>query len=549
MRTPASVVKPPPKTEPEPEREEVHSSSSGAVIWVLCVLLMLLGVGGAGGLVYVLKMKKEPEPAPNNVAMAKTPDKKDGGEQSPPIPAPGGKSKGETKASSKDKKEEKGKGEEPEKDDPPPPPIRKSGRSGSNPPPVVTPRESESGAVLLSEDFKKVDLGSRPAGWDGDAFSVLEKDGRRSLMVNKPKTEIHRLTLPKLPIKGDFVVDCEFWLGGRNALGIGPADHQFQLELSGGSSSPMKVVVNHLGMVKLDASSLEKTEDFRPFGDIRFRLLRKKEVYTVSINGQVTTGSTIRNKGAFDEITIGMTGGNLNLSRVGRGGGSPRSGAARLYSVKIRLPTADGSSSSSPSPTTTEEKKGDPLEILRKGQDFRSVTAGTLPPGWKGDDTVICVKRNAGQPGLVLNTGSSGVATLPEVRLNGGFWMETELAIANVNAGVIIQFDVSPQKIFWIEVTGTGKLAVKSKAPAAVVPVDATKVWRRNGQVNKLTLERGKENFVIKVNDEEVASVSPKLSNGSFGWVRLGLQYNPKGFRAQSPIIRSVRLIPRMAGE
>jgi hypothetical protein len=317
-----------------------------------------------------------------------------------------------------------------------------------------------------------------------------------------------------------------------------PGDHEFHLELGGPGRTPVPVTVDYLGQVRLASGQPMKTEGFRPSGNIRFRLTRKKDVYTVSINGNVTSGQTLPDKGPFEEIRLGLTGGEPNVFR------GPGKFLARIYSVKISL------LDSQPDPAPKEvvkpvAKEDDALEILRKGQDFQKVTAGTLPKDWKGKEAILCVQKNDGRPGLVLIGGALGWVALPRVQLDAGFWMETELAMPDFTSAVAIQFEVSPQQSpFLVEVLGSGTIRLQGR-----VVGDASKWWKRPGVNGKLVLERGKESFVIRVNGNEVRSLPVKLASGKFKVVRLLLSVHPRSRKPQSPVIHSVRLVPAQPEE
>ena len=55
-------------------------------------------------------------------------------------------------------------------------------------------------------------MGGRPKDWDGDDFAVQKENNRPCLEVTSPNG-LHYVTLPKLAVKGDFVMDCELYLG------------------------------------------------------------------------------------------------------------------------------------------------------------------------------------------------------------------------------------------------------------------------------------------------------------------------------------------------
>jgi hypothetical protein len=79
--------------------------------------------------------------------------------------------------------------------------------------------------------------------------------------------------------------------------------------------------------------------------------------------------------------------------------------------------------------------------------------------------------------------------------------------------------------------------------------VDAAKAWKRFGVVNVVLIERGKEGVTLKVNDEVITTVPLAAARSTYSRVSLGLQYNLKGFRAKSPRIHSIRLVPLEAAD
>jgi hypothetical protein len=137
-------------------------------------------------------------------------------------------------------------------------------------------------------------------------------------------------SLPRLQLEGDFALQCEFLLGGRNPL-LSPrvTDHVFRLELGGDSGPTLAVMVNYQGTVWLGQGAPVRTPSFRPFTDTQFRLTRRGDAYTVSINGQEADAATIRGLGTITKARIGLTGGMPT--------GNFRDGKvfARLYSIKI----------------------------------------------------------------------------------------------------------------------------------------------------------------------------------------------------------------------
>ncbi len=164
----------------------------------------------------------------------------------------------------------------------------------------------------------------------GDAFGVQEKNSRVFLAVMDPKsTEIHYLKLPKMALKGDFLLEAQFCLGGGLRI---PAqgDHEFQLQLSGEGFSPLPVVVAYNGYVSLDSDRPQAVMGRRipPGIDLVFRLARRKDEFIVRLNDGQPLSKRLPDKGTFDEIRIGLTGG---LRPAARG----KTTLAQIYYVKL----------------------------------------------------------------------------------------------------------------------------------------------------------------------------------------------------------------------
>jgi hypothetical protein len=98
-----------------------------------------------------------------------------------------------------------------------------------------------------------------------------------------------------------------------------------------------------------------------------------------------------------------------------------------------------------------------------------------------------------------------------------------------------------------VTVSAMGKITVEN-AGGAKLAVDGTKAWKRLGERNKLTLERTKENFVIKANGDEVGAIPLGIVSGKFKTVTLGLTLGSKT-RPQPPRIHSIRLVPQKEEE
>jgi serine/threonine protein kinase len=475
--------------------KEKHGVRTISCVLCLCLLVMLM-VGGSGGgyLVYVMSQKKGAPSADAVVAATPVPSPENGNGKKldapkvdPPTLAPPQPPRGY-----------------PPEVDPPQPPGRYPPKPGPakaplpakvDPPNGGPPKPEEPDAtVLLSEDFKRLEVGSRPKGWEGDDFGVQTEKGRRCLEVTKQSNELFYVQLPKLAIKGDFQMDCEFQLGGQNANrssflggpntlgGANTGDHEFHLELASRSSTPLRVKVDHLANVKIEAGLTKETEGFKAFEPIHFRLTRTGDVYKVSINGYDTVGQTILRKGVFHSVRIGLTGGKSQSGFGGRGGGG---GAflACLYSVKITslepLGAKPDETVNTPAPPSVQE-------------DFSKVAAGDLPEGWTGGKAAnLAVQKKGDLADLELVNPALGgdFVTLPKVELKGDFYADVAAVFAERDTAVEVFFKGAKTKTLAVELDYGGGVTVGGRPKA-----DGIKSWIQ-GKPNVLRIERsGKDN-------------------------------------------------------
>jgi hypothetical protein len=488
----------------------------------VCALL-LVAVAGAGGvvaLVYVQNPKKaEPSPPVAMVTPAEAPSRP---VESKPADT---KPPAETKPAPETK------------------PV------GGTPPPEARPAETKpvapnadvpGGTVVLNEDFKGVDVGARPQGWAGDAFAVQREDDRPCLEVTNP-SGLHYITLPRLALEGDFILEAEFRLGGsssqRNPF-IGDAvGHEFHLEMGSLTSTPLAVLVTYLGDVRLGDGQMRETQGFKPFENIHLRLTRKADVYNVSINDRVTVGATIPGKGKFEEVRLGLPGGKVpSIGKLGA------DFLARLYSLKIVSLSKD------------VEKPGEAGPVPGFREDFRKAAAGTLPDGWgKPPQGNLAVEITGGEPSLELLNPEKGADSveLPHVELKGDFFADFAVVFPPDSYGLVTVLLKGPKDRVEVQLNGRGQVQSTGLRPG-----EAARPWNV-GKANVLRVERSarEKACVVRVNDTEVmrlpltpaaepvASIevalvpeSPTLDNG-FG--------NFGGFaKKKSPQVTYVRVMP-----
>ncbi len=397
-----------------------------------------------------------------------------------------------------------------------PGPGAPSGPPAGGPPKPADPKppmpDEPDPTVLLNEDFKEVEVGGRPKDWDGDDFAVQKENGRPCLEVTNPK-ELHYVTLPKLAVKGDFVMDCEIYLGFRQ---------RFHLDLESRSSTPLTISVDHVGTVQIDQAEAKATEGLAPYENkIRFRLKRKGDVYNVSINDKVTAGLTLPGKGTFNEIRIGLPGGKTE-----------NFGLARLYSIRIL-------SLEKPSSGTVNPDKTPPPPLPGVREDFGKVTAGTLPDGWRGSSAGnLGVQKTGDTADLELTNTTLGgdIVILPNVDLKGDFFADVEVVFPDRNTAVDLLFKGPKVAPLALELDGGGVIIVAGK-----FKLDGSKAWI--GKANVLRLERSDAGYVVKLNGTPIGPALPlTVAPGPFKEVDLALAI--KDAKRKSPRITAVRVQP-----
>ena len=532
--------------------DERGGRSVGGVLGLFALVLLMIGaLGGIGYLVYLVSQNKG-APSANAVAIV-TPASASANDRPPEIAkADGPKADGPKDNSPKTDpikvdlpgfnpppvfdpapKSDPPKIDKPPKNDPPKfdpaPKVDPSKADPPKPPAHVDPKPDDPDpGLLLSEDFKEVDVGGRPKGWDGDAFGVQTEDGLPCLEVTNETPEVYYITLPKLFVKGDFALETEFRLGGgvRNAVFESRFSH-FMLELRSRSSTPLPITVDDVGTVKLDAAQKE-AKGYRPQTNIRLRLARKGDIYNVSINGEIVVGKTIPDKGAFEELRIGLTGGKNTIR-------------SRVYSVRITslekdVPKAVGAG---------------PLPGLR--EDFNKAAAGSLPDGWTASKAAnMAVQKTGDNADLELVNPALGndIVMLPKVDLKGDFYADLAAVLPERESAVEIFFKGGAKtRPLAVELAHGGAVTV-----AGLPKSDGSKAWAAAGP-NVLRVERaGKEKgYVVKLNDIPVGTVPLTLAPGPFNEVDLAVIVVREGERPGGgpgggfgPIIATAKKTPQI---
>jgi hypothetical protein len=509
----ATVIAPPPPEEaPARPRRLLLGCVACAVVG-----LLVGGAGGVAAVIYFLSPDRVPQvaasgrggttPSANPAPVSSNPPKPTHSESKPTTPAPPVRTR----------------------------PAVSHGPAGGQDPdtkmietrPAAPKHEELVGPVLLSEDFRAVGAGARPKGWEGEAFAVQRaEDDRPCLEVTKP-SDMYYVTLPRLALKGDFGLDCEVRLGGTAANAVNQVGHELHLELGSRTSTPLTIVVDHRGSVRIEDGPMKEADGFRRFDNLHFRLTRKGDVYSASVNDRVTVRATIPGKGTFEEVRLGLPGGTV--SSLGQANADVF--LARLYAIKI---VALGKDVAAPG-------TGGPLPGLREG--FGNVAVGTLPEGWtKGTmvrRTNLAVQNTGARPGLELLNPAlrTGSVLLPRADLKGDFYADFEVVFPDPDGVVTVQL-----KGFRTTVT----VQMDSQGRVCLPPqelVGPARFWAR-GRANVLRLERSVQNkaFLIKVNNTEVTQASPGAATVPFASVELGLGVLDK--RWKSPQVTFVRVVP-----
>ena len=196
--------------------------------------------------------------------------------------------------------------------------------------------------------------------------------------------------------------------------------------------------------------------------NIHFRLTRKGDVYNVSINGEVVVGKTIPDKGAFEEVRIGLTGEKSTIR-------------ARVYSIKITSLEKDV-----PKPAALAA----PLPGVR--EDFGKATAGSLPDGWTASKAAnLAVQKSGDNADLELVDPALGgdIVMLPKVELKGDFYADVAAVLTEGDTAVEVFFKGAKTKMLAVELGFDGAVTV-----AGYPKADGSKSWVY-GKPNVLRLE------------------------------------------------------------
>lgn len=187
----------------------------------------------------------------------------------------------------------------------------------------------EEGTARFREDFSRVAEGALPAGWSGDEAISVRKGGDRARLEVSEKG-LHRVTLPKVAIKGDFFAECEFTKGWEQSqveltlLGAGGGkDLTLVATATGGGTN----VASTLRVTLANLDPKESTKSLQP-PLYKLRLERQGAIYRVSVNGESVLARPVSGYGDFAGARLALPGGDANT---------------RFYSIEVGpLPGGEG---------------------------------------------------------------------------------------------------------------------------------------------------------------------------------------------------------------
>jgi len=186
-------------------------------------------------------------------------------------------------------------------------------------------KESESSdapRVLITEDFHSAYERKQvlPDGWSGDAFRIVDDNGKQCLEVSKPKGE-HFVTLPPVALRGNFMIEAAYIMGNPSFATY----HYlaFILESSKGAD-PLPLIVDWEGKITIADDPRAAPPNYKPLLPTRVRVTREGKKLSISLNDEIVATKDLRDLVEFDQLRIGMPGGAGNSGRL-----------ERLYLLKV----------------------------------------------------------------------------------------------------------------------------------------------------------------------------------------------------------------------
>jgi hypothetical protein len=378
---------------------------------------------------------------------------------------------------------------------------------------------SRKGRVLLEEDFTGVRDGDVPRGWGGrDVVIVQRPDADRVCLEANEKMGQHFITLPPLPLSGDFFVEVEFNLANYHD------DHKLEVRLEGRGVT-LPVVVDHSGTVTLPDRPPRTPESFPADKNNRFRLIREGVVYRVSLNDIALPANPLPYRGDFQRVQLGLSAGHHFGPTM-----------MKILAVRIGVLDAPGDAAAAPpvQPMPDQPQAAKPAGLE---EDFRSTKEGELPKGWSAAAGTVGVRKDGGKAALeVTDPAGGGVVALPAVSLKGDFDLECVFAMPDKETSVQVQLEAGPGKALLLVVLGDGKVALMGR------PVDAAKALAKPGEANRLRLERVEGSCAVTLNDKRIGQLPAGAAPWEFEGIKLGLAL--KAAKNTSPKVYSIRATP-----
>jgi serine/threonine protein kinase len=199
-------------------------------------------------------------------------------------------------------------------------------------PKVVSAKDegkAKPGDVFIDEDFRKPfdEAKTVPDRWkdEANAFAVFKDErGRTNLQVTA-KTGDYFVTLPPLPLNGDFAIEVEYLIGGGANL------HKLTISLEGDKvAERLPIVIEHTGRVTIADGAPRQELKYKPETVTQVLIERKDKTLLVSLNGERAAVKGLNGITKYETVRIGLT--------AGMAYGSSTVTTAKLYSIKVGLP-------------------------------------------------------------------------------------------------------------------------------------------------------------------------------------------------------------------
>jgi tRNA A-37 threonylcarbamoyl transferase component Bud32 len=334
--------------------------------------------------------------------------------------------------------------------------------------------------LVLSEDFKDVKDGSVPEGWEAREFGVTgdATSDRRRLEVNVEAGQ-HWITLPEMPLRGDFFVTGEFSLANANP------EHFLRLELEAPDLSSVRAEVSARGQASLEnLRPRPLTRGWRPGGRNDFRLEREGNLYRLGLNDKVLVAGRLDHTGEVKRVKLMLAAGD------------------RLYSIQVgdRGPNVPG-----------------PVKefLIVVDEDFRDGKVGEVPAGWKAEEYRIQEENGLKHLQLHARQGLH-FATLPPTVLRGDCCLECRFSLGDFPQELHIRLHDDAGDQVRVSVDNQGTVTMPGLQPRK-----SNGTWKGTGP-NDLRLERHGDLYRVLLNHTEVLAARLPVK-GDIAQVALGL--------------------------